>query len=184
MQKRGGESEALLCRVEACDVLGAEHGFLRREDDHAHTVHFDHFQAVGAGGHASAPAPHTPVGKLSMACAKVENHPFKMHITKPAQEMFDTLGRHSSFLYRMILANLWAFGWVLDLLTRKTGGELNALLRTTVVFTQMKGSKVSGLCPCFPHLLFFWDDRAGFTLSKLISRPVFLPSSLSVKAAA
>jgi len=120
-----------------CALIGiAEKGMLNLE-----------YSISGTGGHASAPAPHTPVGKLSMACAKVETHPFKMHITKPVQEMFDTLGRHSSFLYRMIFANLWAFGWVLDLLTRKTGGELNALLRTTVAFTQMKGSKAPNVIP-------------------------------------
>ena len=120
-----------------CALIGiAEKGMLNLE-----------YSIAGAGGHASAPAPHTPIGKLSMACAKVEKHPFKMHITKPVQEMFDTLGRHSSFLYRMIFANLWAFGWVLDLLTRKTGGELNALMRTTVAFTQMKGSKAPNVIP-------------------------------------
>lgn len=120
-----------------CALIGiAEKGLMNLE-----------FSISGAGGHASAPAPHTPVGRLSMACARVEAHPFKMHFTKPVLEMFDTLGRHSSFLYRMIFANLWAFGWVLNLLTKKTGGELNALVRTTVAFTQMKGSKASNVIP-------------------------------------
>ena len=120
-----------------CALIGiAEKGLLNLE-----------FSISGAGGHASAPAPHTPVGKLSRACAKVESHPFKLHFTKPVLEMFDTLGRHSSFLYRMIFANLWAFGWVLNLLTKNTGGELNALLRTTVAFTQMKGSKAPNVIP-------------------------------------
>ena len=120
-----------------CALIGiAEKGLLNLE-----------YSISGAGGHASAPAPHTPIGKLSLACAAVEAHPFKMHITKPVREMFDTLGRYSSFLYRMIFANLWAFGWVLDLLTRKTGGELNALLRTTVAFTQMRGSKAPNVIP-------------------------------------
>ena len=105
------------------------------------------YSVSGAGGHASAPKPHTPVGKLSLACAKTEAHPFRMRLTKPVLEMFDTLGRHSGFLYRMIFANLWAFGWVLDLLTRKTGGELNALMRTTVAFTRMHGSKAANVIP-------------------------------------
>ena len=100
-----------------------------------------------AGGHASSPAPHTPVGRLSAACVRVENHPFKFRITKPARAMFDTLGRHSSFLYRMIFANLWCFSPILDLLTKKTGGELNALMRTTVAFTQMEGSKGMNVIP-------------------------------------
>ena len=99
------------------------------------------------GGHASAPKPHTPVGILSSACVKMENNPFKSHITKPVREMFDTLGRHSSFVYRMIFANLWLFKGVLDILCKKSGGELNALMRTTVAFTQMSGSKASNVIP-------------------------------------
>ena len=105
------------------------------------------FKCVSSGGHASAPKPHTPVGILSMACHKIESHPFKMHITKPVAAMFDTLGRHSTFLYRMIFANLWCFGWVLDLLGKTSGGEMNALLRTTVAFTQMEGSNARNVIP-------------------------------------
>ena len=101
----------------------------------------------GEGGHASAPAPHTPVGRLSLACTKLESHPFKAHFTKPVLEMFDTLGRRSTFLYRMIFANLWCFKWVLDLICKKSGGELNALVRTTVAFTQMEGSKAPNVIP-------------------------------------
>ena len=120
-----------------CALIGiAEKGLLNLE-----------YSISGAGGHASAPKPHTPIGKLAMACARVEAHPFPMHLTRPVLEMFDTLGRHSTFLYRMIFANLWAFGWVLNLLTKKTGGELNALMRTTVAFTQMQGSKAPNVIP-------------------------------------
>lgn len=99
------------------------------------------------GGHASAPKPHTPVGILSAACVKIEKNPFKSHITKPVREMFDTLGRHSSFVYRMIFANLWLFKGLLDILCKKSGGELNALMRTTVAFTQMSGSKAANVIP-------------------------------------
>ena len=99
------------------------------------------------GGHASAPKPHTPVGILSMACCKVEKHPFKSHITKPVREMFDTLGRHSTFVYRMIFANLWCFSPLLDALAKKSGGEMNALMRTTVAFTQMQGSTATNVIP-------------------------------------
>lgn len=120
-----------------CALIGiAEKGLMNLE-----------YSISGAGGHASAPKPHTPVGKLALACARVEAHPFKMHFTKPVLEMFDTLGRRSNFLYRMIFANLWAFSWVLNLITKKSGGELNALVRTTVAFTQMNGSKAANVIP-------------------------------------
>ena len=120
-----------------CGLIGiAEKGLLNLE-----------FSVASAGGHASAPAPHTPVGVLSKACTRVEGSPFRLHFTKPVLEMFDTLGRHSSFVYRMIFSNLWAFGWVLDLICKKSGGELNALLRTTVAFTQMQGSLAPNVIP-------------------------------------
>lgn len=122
---------------ESCALIGiAEKGLMNLE-----------FSVSGGGGHASAPAPHTPVGKLSLACAKVERKPFKVHFSKPVLEMFDVLGRRSGFAYRMIFANLWCFGWVLDMICKKSGGELNALLRTTVAFTQMSGSQAPNVIP-------------------------------------
>lgn len=105
------------------------------------------FSVKSNGGHASSPAPHTPIGILSRACCKVENNPFKMHITKPAAEMFNTLGRHSNFVYRMIFANMWLFSGVLNMICKKSGGELNALLRTTVAFTQSEGSSAPNVIP-------------------------------------
>ena len=122
---------------EPCGLIGiAEKGMMNVQ-----------YRAVSAGGHASAPKPHTPVGVLAAACKRVEDHPFKMHITKPVAEMFDTLGRRSNFLYRMIFANLWCFGWVLDLLAKSSGGEMNALMRTTSAFTQMEGSSARNVIP-------------------------------------
>jgi len=105
------------------------------------------YRTVSAGGHASAPKPHTPVGILAAACKKVEDHPFKAHIEGPAAQMFDTLGRYSSLLYRIIFANMWCFGWIIDLLGRTSGGEMNALVRTTVAFTQMEGSSARNVIP-------------------------------------
>lgn len=105
------------------------------------------YKVKSSGGHASAPKPHSPVVALSSACVKIESNPFKAHLTKPVAEMFDTLGRHSSFVYRMIFANLWCFGGLLDSMCKKSGGELNALMRTTVAFTQTSGSKASNVIP-------------------------------------
>jgi len=120
-----------------CGLIGiAEKGMINAE-----------FHTASNGGHASAPKPHTPVGVLSAVCKRIEDNPFKAHIDGPAARMFDTLGRHSTFLYRMIFANMWCFGWVIDLLGKMQGGEMNALVRTTVAFTQMEGSSARNVIP-------------------------------------
>ncbi len=121
----------------ACGLIGiAEKGMLNAR-----------YSVRSSGGHASAPKPNGPVDRLAAACCKVLKNPFKYHITPPVAKMFDTLGRHSNFLYRMIFANLWLFAPVLDMICKSSGGELNALMRTTVAFTQMSGSSAANVIP-------------------------------------
>ena len=120
-----------------CGMIGiAEKGMM----DVGYTVR-------SGGGHASAPKPGAPVDRLSKACVRMLKNPFKAKLTSPVAQMFETLGRYSTFVYKIIFANIKLFLPVLDLLCKKSGGELNALMRTTVAFTQMQGSAASNVIP-------------------------------------
>ncbi len=143
-----------------CALIGvAEKGMLNVE-----------YSVRGGGGHSSSPAAHTPVGRLSSACVKIEGSPFKFRITPPARKMFDTLARHSGFAYRLIFANLWLFAPILNIITKSGGGELNALVRTTIAFTQMEGSKGMNVIPPYAKMVSNHRIIPGETTESVINR--------------
>lgn len=122
---------------EECALIGiAEKGLMNVE-----------FRAKSNGGHASMPPVHTIVGELAQAVVEVENHPFPRRLTKPVREMLDVLGRQSSFLYKVIFANLWCMEGIFDRVCRKSGGELNAMMRTTCAVTKMESGKAFNVIP-------------------------------------
>lgn len=105
------------------------------------------YTVKGGGGHSSSPKANSPIIRLSRACLNVEKSSFKYTLSSPTAELFNTAGRHSNFLYRMIFANQWIFGGVLGIYSKLAGGEFNAIVRTTTAFTQMSGSKGQNVIP-------------------------------------
>lgn len=139
-----------------CGLIGiAEKGMMNVE-----------YSVTSGGGHASAPPVDTPIDRLAKACLCIRKHPFPMDISTPARELFDTLGRHSTFLYKLIFANLWCFSPVLNLVCRRSGGELNALVRTTTAFTQMEGSTGRNVLPTQARLISNMRLAPGDTAAK------------------
>ena len=104
------------------------------------------YTAKSTGGHASTPKGHTPLTRLARAVSRVYKNPFPVKMTPPARQMLDNLARNSSFGYRFIFGNLWLFSPILGLITRG-GGDLAALVRTTVAFTEMRGAEGANVIP-------------------------------------
>ena len=144
---------------EKCALVGiAEKGLMNVE-----------YSVASQGGHASAPKAHTPVGILSQAVANIEARPMDANLSEPVVKMFDTLGRHAGFGMKVIFANMWCFKGLLANLTKKTGGELSAMMRTTVAFTQMQGSKAPNVIPPSASVVSNIRINPGETIDSVLS---------------
>jgi carboxypeptidase PM20D1 len=98
------------------------------------------------GGHSSAPPPHTAVGILSAAITKLENHPFPGGLRDPARQMFEYLGPEMPFARRLIFANLWLFGRLVER-RLEAWPPSNALVRTTTAPTMVEGGVKDNVLP-------------------------------------
>lgn len=146
---------------ERCALIGtAEKGFMNA----CFTIESD-------GGHASTPPAKSNIGRLADAVRRVEAKPFPARLSAPIAEMFDTLGRRSTFLYRLIFANIRIFLPLLSALYKRKGGELNAMLRTTVAFTMMEGSAAHNVMPpkasMLANLRLMNGDSVGSAVAQL-----------------
>lgn len=103
--------------------------------------------AHSAGGHASTPMIPSTLGILCKAVTNCERRPFAAHLTKPVRALIAQVGPHAPFALRLVFANLWCFGGLLAALAGKLGGELNAMMRTTMAFTMAKGAPQINVLP-------------------------------------
>lgn len=101
----------------------------------------------GEGGHASHPPARSLIGRMAQAIVNIEKHPMKMYLNEPFLEFLRAVGRKSGLLIRTLVANIKLFKPLINSLTNKTGGEINALLRTTLAVTVLKGSDSYNVAP-------------------------------------
>jgi carboxypeptidase PM20D1 len=98
------------------------------------------------GGHSSMPPSQTAVGILSAAIRELETHPVPGGIRGATEAMFDYLAPEMPFSQRLVIANRWLLG---PLLERQFGAspEGNAVLRTTTAATIFQAGVKENVLP-------------------------------------
>lgn len=95
--------------------------------------------ATSPGGHSSMPPRMTAVGRIARAVDRLQNAPMAGGLSGVSEQFFDALGRHFSINKRVVFANRWLLGPVLE---RILSGSptTDAMLRTTTAPTMLSGS--------------------------------------------
>jgi len=102
--------------------------------------------ANAPGGHSSMPPRETAVGTLAAAITKLQQHPVPGGLTGLSETMFDTMARHFGFVSRMLLANRWLFGPIIES-SLSAEATTDAVLRTTTAPTMLSGSRAENVLP-------------------------------------
>ena len=102
--------------------------------------------AHGPGGHSSMPESELATDILAQSLVNLRKHPLPGGLEGVSGESFDILGRHMPFGMRLLFANRWLFG---SLLESQLGKEprIDALLRTTTAPTILKAGIKSNVIP-------------------------------------
>jgi len=92
------------------------------------------------GGHASTPPRMGATARLARAITRIENHPFPQYLPDVTAEMLRRFGPHAPLPLRLAFARVERLRRPLTWLFGRLGGETNAMTRTTVAITTLRGS--------------------------------------------
>jgi carboxypeptidase PM20D1 len=102
--------------------------------------------ADGQAGHASMPPPETAIGILSAAITKLEGHPMPARKDSPGMLPTQYLAPHMSFAMKMVVANRWLFGGLVEK-QMSAKASTNASLRTTTAATIFQAGVKDNVLP-------------------------------------
>ena len=99
-----------------------------------------------APGHSSMPPPHSAIGTMSAALARLENDQMPASIGGVAGEMFATLAPEMKGINRVMLSNLWLTTPLVKNQLEKNPST-NATLRTTTALTILQAGNKDNVLP-------------------------------------
>ena len=92
------------------------------------------------GGHASTPPRLPATARLARAIDRLQRHPFPTRLAPPVRAMLATIAPHAPQPLRAVLRALAITGPLVRTVLPRLGAELNALVRTTAVTTQLRAA--------------------------------------------
>ncbi|MDI6401043.1 M20 family peptidase [Balneolaceae bacterium ANBcel3] len=102
--------------------------------------------AKGEGGHSSVPRGMTSIAKLGKALYVVEKYAVKARMDTLMKKTMESIGPNMSFPYRLIMANLWLFKWLVKK-KLETIPATKATLGTTVASTLFQAGIKENVLP-------------------------------------
>jgi len=102
--------------------------------------------AHGQGGHSSMPPRQTAVDILAAALMKLQQSPIPGGLEGVSGDMFDSIAPHMSFGKRMLFANRWLFGGLIEK-ALKGSASTAAMLHTTIAPTMLRASVKENVLP-------------------------------------
>lgn len=99
-----------------------------------------HLTAREGGGHASTPPAMPATVRLARAIGRLHRHPFPPRIAPPVRALFATIAPHAPQPLRWVFGNLGLTGPLLAMVFPRLGPEMNAMVRTTAVATELSGA--------------------------------------------
>ena len=98
------------------------------------------------GGHSSQPPKHSGLGEMAKVISDLENHQFKAQVMPFLTDLFDTIGRKSSYPARLVLCN---FPLLMPLVREvmKQIPPAASLIRSTTGVTMASGSPAANVLP-------------------------------------
>lgn len=102
---------------------------------------------TGSGGHASSPKAPTPIARLGRAIARLESRPFPARLNPASRGMVEALAATGSGPLPALLTHAGRAGPAVVRLLAAAGGEMAAMVRTTVAPTRFSAGSADNVLP-------------------------------------
>lgn len=92
------------------------------------------------GGHASTPPAVPATARLARAIDRLHRHPFPTRLAPPVRAMLSTIAPHAPQPLRALFRSIAITGPLVAAVFSRLGPEMNAVVRTTAVATELSGA--------------------------------------------